>query len=132
MNTYLLALGWWNFFGSLFMLTFFNEAFGKKVLNEWTKIFSVPFTLDYWSKFWLAWAIGLNIFFALINIYSVKWELMPLKTFCVIFDLISYSAFTCLAIWGIKSKRTGSGIYSVFIIFSGWILWGAYVLFTNL
>jgi hypothetical protein len=73
MNTYLLAIGWWNLVGSILMLGLFNEWFGKKIFNEWSKIISTEYKLDYWGKFWLSWAIGTNIFFALINILSVKW-----------------------------------------------------------
>lgn len=47
MNTYLSALGWWNLIGSFFMLCFFHEETGRKVFNEWTKIFIKPFTLDF-------------------------------------------------------------------------------------
>ncbi|MBK7811603.1 MAG: hypothetical protein IPO62_11560 [Saprospiraceae bacterium] len=50
MDTYLLAIGWWNFLGSLIMLGFIFEAFGQKVLNEWTLIFKDKFVLDYWGK----------------------------------------------------------------------------------
>jgi len=128
MDTYLLVLGWWNFVGSIMMLGFFNEQFGKKMLNEWTKIFSTEFVLDYWGKFWLFWAIGLNIFFGLINIMAAKWGFNELKTFLIWSDIIAYLSFVALAIWGIKAKRTGAGIYSVFIIFGAWIVCGISVL----
>lgn len=128
MDNYLLALGWWNLVGSIFMLSFFNVNFGRKVFNEWTQIFATDFELDYWSKFWMAWAIGLNIFYAMVNIYAVKWGYPEIKQFCIIGDLIAYISFTGLAIWGVRAKRCGSGIYSVFVIFSIWIGWGIYVL----
>ena len=124
MNYYLLALGWWNLIGSFMMIGFFNEGFGKKVLNEWTKIFVTEFELDYWSKFWLAWAIGLNIFFAAINILASGWDLIPLKQFIIVFDIIAYAAFVGLAFWGLKTKHCGTGVYTAFIIFSVWIVWG--------
>lgn len=129
MDTFLLAVGWWNFVGSFFMLTFFNENFGKKVLNESTKIFVTEFTLDYWAKFWLAWAIGLNIFFGLINIYAVKWGYLEVKQFLICVDLIAYALFFLLAVWGLIAKRCGSGIYSVFIVFAFWIVWGCWALY---
>ena len=128
MDNYLLAIGWWNLVGSFFMLSFFNLNFGRKVFNEWTKIFAIDFELDYWSKFWMAWAIGLNIFFAIVNIYTVKWGYVEIKLFCIIFDLIAYFLFMGLAIWGVVAKRCGSGIYSVFVIFTIWIGWGIYAL----
>lgn len=128
MNSYLLALGWWNFLGSLMMIGFFNESFGKKVLNEWTKMFKTEFVLDYWSKFWLAWAIGLNIFFGLINILAVRWGYLEVKTFLICVDLVAYSLFVGLALWGIKAKRADTGIYSALLIFAGWIIWGLVVL----
>jgi hypothetical protein len=124
MDTYLLALGWWNFVGSILMIGFFNQPFGRKIFNEWTKIFSTDFVLDYWGKFWMMWAIGLNIFFALINILAVKWGYVELKSFLVWFDVIVYVLFVGLAIWGIRAKRTGEGIYFAFVIFGLWIVWG--------
>lgn len=127
MDTYLLAIGWWNFLGSIMMLGFFHQPFGKKMLNEWTKIFSTEFALDYWGKLWLIWAIGLNIFFGLINILAVKWGFIEVKMFLVWFDIIAYLLFVGLAIWGIKAKRCGEGAYSVFIIFGVWIIWGLWV-----
>ncbi len=123
-NYYLLALGYWNFFGSLTMIGFFNESFGKKMLNDWCKIFITEFKLDYWSKFWLGWAIGLNIFFGLINILAAKWDFIPLKQFIVCFDMGAYLTFIGLAIWGLKAKRCDTGIYTAFIIFAIWIIWG--------
>ena len=128
MDNYLLAIGWWNLVGSFFMFSFFHLSFGRKVFNEWTQIFATPFELDYWSKFWMAWAIGLNIFFAVVNIYAVKWGYPEIKLFCIVFDFIAYSIFTSLAFWGLRAKRCGSGIYSVFVIFLFWIGWGIYVL----
>jgi hypothetical protein len=106
------------------MMGFFNESFGKKMLNDWCKIFVTEFKLDYWSRFWLGWAIGLNIFFGLINVYAANWDFEPLKRFIVYFDMAAYMAFLGLAIWGIRTKHCGSGIYSVFIIFAIWIVWG--------
>jgi hypothetical protein len=124
MDQYLLSIGWWNFGGSLFMLGMLNNSFGKKVLNEWTKIFKTEFHLDYWGKFWLAWAIGLNIFFGLVNILSVSWGYPEVKQFLICSDLVAYSCFLLPAIWGLSAGRVGSGIYSVFVIFSFWIAWG--------
>ncbi len=128
MNTYLLSLGWWNLTGSILMIGFFNEAFGKKVLNEWTKIFSTEFALDYWGKFWLMWSIGLNIFFALMNILAVSWGYPEVKRFLIGFDIVAYLLFIGLAIWGMKAKRTGEGIYYAFLIFGTWIIWGLWVI----
>lgn len=131
MDTYLLTLGWWNFIGSIMMIGFFHEPFGKKMLNKWTKIFKTEFILDYWGKFWLAWAIGLNIFFGLINIYAVKWGYYEVKTFLISFDLAAYLIFVGLAIWGRNSGRCGSGIYSALAIFAMWIVWGFMALYSN-
>ena len=128
MTNYLLAIGWWNFGGSLLMLGLFDRNFGRKMMNEWTRIFKTEFILDYWGKFWLGWAIGLNIFFGLVNILSVSWDHEAMQKFLVCSDLAAYLAFLCLAVWGIKAGRTGSGIYSVFVIFSFWIGWGIWVL----
>ena len=72
----------------------------------------------------MMWAIGLNIFFGLLNILAVKWGYIEVKTFLIWFDIIAYLMFVGLAIWGIKAKRTGEGIYSAFIIFGVWIIWG--------
>lgn len=128
MDTFLLALGWWNFGGSIMMMFFLNENFGKKVLIDWTQIFATEFKLNYWGKLWLFWAAGINIFFGLINILSVKWGYLPLKEFLVISDLIAYGILLSLAIWGWQCKRMGTGVYSVFIVFAGWIVWGIYSL----
>ena len=78
MNTYLLAIGWWNLVGSIVMLGFLYQSFGQKMLNEWTLMFKDKFILDYWGKLWFVWAAGLNIFFGLVNIMAVKWCLSPL------------------------------------------------------
>jgi hypothetical protein len=78
MDTYLFSLGWWNFAGSILMIGFFYQPFGKKVLNDWAKIFNTEFALDYWGKFWLTWSIGLNIFFGLTNIYAAKLNYMEM------------------------------------------------------
>ena len=45
MNNYLNAVGWWNFAGSLMMIGMLNQSFGKKMLNDWTKIFKTEFEL---------------------------------------------------------------------------------------
>ena len=131
MDHYLSALGWWNLAGCFLMFGVFNESFGRKVLNDWTKIFHVEYSLDYWSKFWLAWAIGLNIFFAMINILSVKWGYMEVKIFITWIDIIAYSLFGILCFWGLKERRVASGVYSAIIIFLVWISWGIYVLMGN-
>lgn len=130
MNNYLLTLGWWNLVGSLFMLTFFNPEFGNKVLVEWTRIFKIKYEPGYWGHFWLGWTIGLNLFFALVNIFASQCHVIELKQLCVYFDLFAYLLFVGLTIWGIKTNKCGSGIYSVFIIFGGWIVWGITTLIT--
>jgi hypothetical protein len=128
MDTFLLSLGWWNFGGSITMLFFLNEKFGNKILNEWTKIFATEFKLDYWGKLWLVWAAGINIFFGLINILSVKWGYIEVKEFLIYCDLVAYFILFSLAVWGWQCKRMGSGVYSVFIVFMGWMVWGIYSL----
>lgn len=124
MDTYLLAIGWWNLAGSIMMLGFIHEPFGQKVLNEWTLMFKDKFTLDYWGKLWCFWASGLNIFFGLINIIAVKWGYNDVKTFLIWFDMIAYLIFVGLLIWGLKAGRLGSGSYSAFVVFGVWIIWG--------
>lgn len=124
MDTYLLALGWWNFAGSILMLGFFYEPFGRKMLNEWTLIFKIPFSLDYWGRLWLMWAAGLNIFFGLINILSVKWGYNDVKVFLVSVDIIAYLIFIGLSIWGLRAGKCGPGIYTALAIFTFWIIWG--------
>ena len=74
------------------------------------------------------WSIGLNIFFGLINIYAAKWGYVDVQKFLICSDILAYLLFVGLAIWGIKSKRTGADIYSVFVIFGVWIVWGLAVL----
>lgn len=128
MDVFLLSIGWWNFGGSITMLFFLNENFGKKMLNDWTKIFVTEFKLDYWTKLWLGWAAGINVFFGAVNIMSVKWGYNDVKEFLIYCDLVAYGIFMILAILGWQSKRLGAGAYSVFLIFSGWLAWGIYSL----
>jgi hypothetical protein len=129
MNTYLLALGWWNLVGCFLMFGFFNEAFGNKMLNEWTKIFVKEYKLDHWSRFWMFWAIGLNIFFAVTNIMAADWNYPEVKQFLIGSDIVAYTLFLGLALWGINAGKCASGIYSVIVIFMIWISWGVYALF---
>jgi hypothetical protein len=128
MNTYLLAIGWWNFAGSIMMLGFLYQPFGQKMLNEWISMFKDKFVLDYWGKLWFVWAAGLNIFFGLVNIMAVKWGYTDVQTFLIWFDIIAYLIFVGLVIWGLKVGRLlRSGAYSAFFIFSIWIIWGYWV-----
>lgn len=126
METYLIAVGSWNFVGSLMMIGFLNETFGKKMLNDWTKIFAIEFKLDYWSKFWLAWAIGLNIFFGAVNVMASSYAQVEMQVMIICFDLFAYAMFVGLAIWGLKVGRCASGIYSALFIFAIWIGWGIF------
>ena len=129
MNTYLLAIGWWNFAGSIMMLGMLNERFGQKMLNEWCLMFKDKFILDYWGKLWFVWAVGLNIFFGLINIMAVKWNYEEVKMFLIGFDIIAYLIFVGLIAWGLKAGRLlRTGAYSAYFIFSVWIVWGCWVL----
>ncbi|MCE3280964.1 MAG: hypothetical protein K0S44_3155 [Bacteroidetes bacterium] len=129
MDNYLLAIGWWNLAGSILMLSMLYQPIGKKILNDWCLIFKKEFSLDYWGKLWFFWASGLNIFFGLINIISVQWGFIEVKTFLIKADLLSYLIFIGLAIWGFKEGKMGPGIYSVFVIFSFWIIWGLIVIY---
>ncbi len=131
MNTFLQYIGWWNFAGSFLMLGFLYKPFGKKVLNDYTRIFKIEFKLDYWGRVWLFWAAGINIFFGLVNIMGAKWNYPEIMEFLIKSDLVAYSIFTVLVIWGLAAKKLGSGAYSVFIIFGGWIAWGIYALTQN-
>ena len=128
MNNYLLSLGWWNFAGSILMVGFFYQSFGKKMMNGWTKIFNTEFVLDYWGKFWLTWSIGLGIFFGLVNIYSAKLDYTEVKEFLIWLDVIAYICLMGLSLSQIKAKRTGSGIYGVLLVFAFWISWGVWAL----
>ena len=129
MKTFIFVLGLWNFLGSFLMLGFLSEAFGRRVLNEWTKIFANEFTLDYWSRLWLFWAAGMNIFFGLVNIMASVWEFFPLFRFLVVSDLVAYAILFALALRAHQRGQFGSGGYSVLVIFSGWLLWGISTLF---
>ncbi|HLP14397.1 MAG TPA: hypothetical protein VK177_20880 [Flavobacteriales bacterium] len=131
MDNFLLTVGWWNFGGSILMLFFLYEPIGNAVLVSSTKIFNTPFKLDYWTKLWLGWAAGINVFFGLINVMAVKWGYIEPKVFLIWADIIAYCIFVLLAIWGHVAGRMGSGIYSVYIIFAGWITWGIYCLWLN-
>src|ERR1700741_386357 len=120
MDLFLASVGWWNFAGSFFMLALLHEPLGQKVLVD-SRIFTEDFVLGYWGKLWLFWAAGLNIFFGLINIRAAKWELDEVKVFLIWSDLTAYILFFSLAVWGLKSRKCGPGIYSVFVVFSVWL-----------
>ncbi len=124
MNTFLLAIGWWNLIGSVMMLGFVHEPFGQRVMNEWTMIFKEKFVLGYWGKLWCFWAAGLNIFFALVNILSVHWGFAPLQVFAVWSDLVAYTIFLGLIVWGLKAGRLAQGAYVAIALFGAWIIWG--------
>jgi len=126
MESYLIAVGMWNLVVSFLMIGFFYEAFGKKLLNEWTKIFTIEFKLDYWSKFWLGWAIGLKIFFGAVNIMAASSAKIEMQVMIICFDLLAYITLVCLAIWGKRVGRCGTGIYSVYFVFTIWIGWGIF------
>ncbi len=128
MDKYLLSLGLWNFAGSILMIFFFYQSFGKKVLNGWTKIFNTEFVLDYWGKFWLTWSIGLGIFFGLVNIYAAQLNYVEVKESLAFLDVVAYIFFLGLSLSQIKAKRTGPGIYIVVLVFAFWISWGVWVL----
>ncbi|MDQ3764709.1 MAG: hypothetical protein M3460_25215 [Actinomycetota bacterium] len=128
MDTYLLSLGWWNFAGSILMIGFFYQSFGKKMLNDWTKIFNTEFVLDYWGKFWLTWSIGLGIFFGLVNIYAAKLNYVEVKGFLIWFDVVAYIFLMGLSLSQIKAKRTSLGIYVALLVFAFWISWGVWAL----
>ena len=128
MDTYLFSLGWWNFAGSILMIGFFYQSFGKKILNDWTKIFNTEFVLDYWGKFWLTWSIGLGIFFGLVNIYAAKLNYVEVKEFLIWFDVVAYIFLMGLSLSQIKAKRTSSGIYVALLVFAFWISWGVWAL----
>lgn len=128
MDTYLLSLGWWNFAGSILMIGFFYQSFGKKMLNDWTKVFNTEFVLDYWGKFWLTWSIGLGIFFGLVNIYAAKLNYVEVKEFLIWLDVVAYIFLMGLSLSQIKAKRTSSGIYVALLVFAFWISWGVWAL----
>jgi hypothetical protein len=128
MDTYLLSLGWWNFAGSILMIGFFYQPFGKKMLNDWTKIFNTEFALDYWGKFWLTWSIGLGIFFGLANIYAAKLNYVEVKEFLIWSDVVAYIFLMGLSLSQIKAKRTSLGIYAALLFFAFWISWGVWAL----
>lgn len=128
MDNYLLSLGWWNLAGSILMIGFFYQSFGKKILNDWTKIFSTEFALDYWGKFWLTWSIGLGIFFGLVNIYAANLDHLEVKGSLIWFDVLAYICLLALSLSQIIVKRTGSGIYGVLLVFAFWISWGVWAL----
>lgn len=124
MDTYLFSIGWWNFIGSILIMGMLYQPFGQKMLVEWTQMFKEDFVLNYWGKLWLFWASGLNIFFGLINILAVYWGYTDVKSFLIWMDIGIYISFTGLAVWGLRADKCGSGIYSVFVIFAAWIIWG--------
>ncbi len=128
MENFLISIGWWNFIGSIFMLSLLNESLGKLVLNDWTKIFIEEYKVSYWSKLWLVWLIGLNIFYGLINVYVVKWGNYDFKYFVTYFDFFAYLFFLFLTFKLHFSRKCGIGVYIVFAIFIFWASWAVYVI----
>lgn len=128
MDTYLLAIGWWNFVGSIMMMFMLNQSIGNKIMVKWCLIFKEKYAVGYYGKLWLFWAAGLNVFFGLINIMAVKWGYPEVKAFLIWTDIIAYLMFIGLSVWGLIAGRCASGIYVAFFIFTVWITWGLMVL----
>ena len=124
MDSYLLILGLWNIIGCLVMFAFIKDSNANKLLVEWSQIFTEKYSTGYYGKLWLIWAIGVNIFFALINIMCIYWNILEIKEFVIWADIIIYILFILLSIIGLKSGKLGKGIYIGFLIFITWILWG--------
>lgn len=125
MDTYLTSIGWWNFIGSLLMLGMFNENFAKNMLYGWTKLFTIEIKIDFWFRFWMGWAIGLNIFYGAINILCVRWNVTEMKQVVIGFDVFAYGMFLFLLFRGFRSGIMGKeGFYSTLCIFSTWFIWG--------
>ena len=80
--------------------------------------------LDLMLLTFLGGLVGARLFFGLINILAVKWGYNEVKIFLIWFDILAYLFFVGLAIWGIIAGRCGNGIYSAFLIFAVWIIWG--------
>ena len=98
------------------------------MLVIWTKIFREDYNLNSYGRLWCAWAAGINIFFGAVNIMAWKWQFEPLGKFLLYVDLAAYLFFMLLAIRAMVWGTSGSGIYSVLVIFSVWIGWGLSVL----
>ena len=131
MELYLKAIGWWNLIGALLMFVFLSESMANKVLVEWSAIFTEKYTVTFYGKFWLVLAIGLNIFYALMNIMAGRWELSNVSSFIIWLDVIAYFSVLSMAVWGLATGKCGPGIYVGFMIFGIWILWGIYALRTS-
>ena len=124
MSLYLQSLGWWNLVGSVLIFFFLNEKIGNAILVKWGGLFKEEFTHNFYSRLWICWAAGMNIFFALVNIYSPIWNVQELMNFIVYFDIISYSIFVFLVIRTLVNKTAGVGMYLALLIFLVWIGWG--------
>jgi hypothetical protein len=128
MDIFLQSVGYWNLIGSIFLLVFLKESSGEKILVQWAKIFKEPYKLGYYGRFWLLWAAGLNVFFSLINIMAAHWDLLEMKEFLVITDIIIYLVFIGLGILGYISKKCDVGVFVGLVIFGFWAIWGTWVL----
>ena len=124
MELYLKTLGWWNLIGAILMFAFLSENIGNKILVQWSGIFTEEYSVNYYVKFWLVFAIGLNIFYGLINIMAGYWNHSNTNTFIACFNVIVYSVILLFSIWGLVAGKCGTGIYVGFVIFAIWILWG--------
>lgn len=123
MDTYLLAVGYWNLAGSIMMMGMISPYIGNKMLVEWSRIFSAQFQLGFYGKLWLFWAAGLNIFFGVTHITAATWD-EAIQMFFIKADIVIYIIFILLGIWGIIAKKCGIGIYVAFGVFLIWIGWG--------
>ena len=129
MDLYLKNVGYWNLIGSLLMFLFFSRALGNRILVNWSQIFRERYELNYYSKLWLLWAIGLNLFFAIINILAAWWSFEELKLFLIRADVIIYLIFIGLTVRGLVIKQLGAGAYVALIIFAAWSFWGIATLY---
>ena len=129
MNHFLIGLGLWNLIGACFMFLLLNKKFGNDFLVKWSQIFKEPYSLNYYGKFWLCWAIGINLFYGFINCWAVKWDYIHVKTDLIFFNLIIYFIILAILIYGlIKSNKLGPGAYIAGVIWAFFIGWGIYVL----
>jgi len=128
LNSFFLSLGIYNLVGSIFLLTFLSNRFGNLVLFKYFKIFSDPYKIDSPGVLWLTWVVVFNVFFSLLNILAIRWDLQA-QSDLLILDLITYVVFLLLTIIALFSPRYSIGMYFNFPIFLFWIIWGLYLCF---
>ena len=127
METFLLAVGYWNLIGSLVLYLMLKPTLADKILRLWTGIIAQPYEIGKYGALWLLWAATTNTFLGVINIFAAQWEFTS-QTIIIYADLFVYGVFLISAIAALKNVNYGKGHFLNILLFLLWILWATYSL----